>query len=404
MQRSGRLASAVVVLRQYLPGKHVVRVQPRAAAARDGGGLSGKAGDAGGGQYKGRQREDGWNRASTAVVHYVLLERPVTGRDASAAEGATKTTTMKMPSRLALMLSSLTSQPLRTRLEHVFLPRDYRASVSPKFLDYCKWQFVHMTTMTASGVLSMQSLLYAVGVGAGSVPLAAAINWILKDGLGQLGGMLYGSIFGTRFDDDPKRQRFNAVLSLQVSGIVDIITPLFPHHFLLLASVSNFGKNVSYLASSATRAQMNLSFTRTSNLGDVTAKMTSQSIAASVFGTGLGILVSKVTGTEAALLMAAYVPLSLVSIGGNYYSSKFVSLKTFNVQRAEILARHYFTTKVCTPYVAMQGGLDDAQAPLEAIPPPPVVAEAEGIVTAARVYRTPLHVGPNIATLPWQQL
>ena len=36
------------------------------------------------------------------------------------------------------------------------------------------------------GVLSMQALLYAVGVGGAAVPLAAAINWILKDGLGQV--------------------------------------------------------------------------------------------------------------------------------------------------------------------------------------------------------------------------
>lgn len=26
----------------------------------------------------------------------------------------------------------------------------------------------------------------------GSVPLAAAMNWVLKDGLGQLGGVIYG--------------------------------------------------------------------------------------------------------------------------------------------------------------------------------------------------------------------
>ena len=33
----------------------------------------------------------------------------------------------------------------------------------------------------------MQALLFAVGVGAStSIPLAAAINWVLKDGLGQV--------------------------------------------------------------------------------------------------------------------------------------------------------------------------------------------------------------------------
>ena len=59
-------------------------------------------------------------------------------------------------------------------------------------------------------------MLFAVGLGAGAIPLAAAINWILKDGLGQLGGVLYGMFFASKFDSDPKRQRFLATIALQV--------------------------------------------------------------------------------------------------------------------------------------------------------------------------------------------
>ena len=32
---------------------------------------------------------------------------------------------------------------------------------------------------------------FAMGLGAGSIPMAAALNWVLKDGLGQLGGMAF---------------------------------------------------------------------------------------------------------------------------------------------------------------------------------------------------------------------
>lgn len=75
-------------------------------------------------------------------------------------------------------------------LKQTFLPAGYPASVQPTFFTYCQWQFLHMATGSAAGVLSMQALLYAAGLGAGAVPLAAAINWVLKDGLGQLGGVL----------------------------------------------------------------------------------------------------------------------------------------------------------------------------------------------------------------------
>jgi hypothetical protein len=85
------------------------------------------------------------------------------------------------------------------------------------------------------------------------------------------------------------------------STLLEICTPLAPHMFLLLASVANVGrphclpcciahtgtragKNVSWLAASATKAGIHKSFLRHENLSDVTAKSGSQTIAASVAG------------------------------------------------------------------------------------------------------------------------
>ena len=46
-------------------------------------------------------------------------------------------------------------------------------------------------------VLSTQALLIAVGVGTESAaPMAAALNWFMKDGLGQLGGVIFASRLG----------------------------------------------------------------------------------------------------------------------------------------------------------------------------------------------------------------
>ena len=89
--------------------------------------------------------------------------------------------------------------------------------------------------------------------------------------------------------------------------------PVRRHLFLLLASLANVGKNVSWLASSATRAQMHLSLTKHANIGDLTAKITSQSIAASLVGTAVGIGASYITGAEAASIMMAFLPLSAIS-------------------------------------------------------------------------------------------
>lgn len=137
-----------------------------------------------------------------------------------------------------------------------FMPAQYPASVAPPFLRYCQWQFVQMAAGSASGVLSMQALLFAAGLGAGAIPMAAAVNWVLKDGIGQLGGVLYAAVFGAQFDEDPKRQRFRATATLQLATLLEVVTPLVPALFLPLASLANIGKNVAILTISATRAQM----------------------------------------------------------------------------------------------------------------------------------------------------
>jgi len=87
----------------------------------------------------------------------------------------------------------------------------------------------------------MQSLLYAIGLGSNSIPIAAALNWIIKDGLGQLGGVIYAGLVNTQFDSDPKKHRFVSGLALQFSTFLEVLTPLFPQYFLLLASISNIG-------------------------------------------------------------------------------------------------------------------------------------------------------------------
>jgi hypothetical protein len=111
--------------------------------------------------------------------------------------------------------------------------------VTPNYIQYVSWQAAQMVVSSASGVLSMQSLLYAIGVGAGSIPMAAALNWILKDGIGQLGAILFGSWAGHRFDADPKRFRMLGCAAQDAANVLEAVTPLVPHLFLPLASLAN---------------------------------------------------------------------------------------------------------------------------------------------------------------------
>ncbi|KAJ2747582.1 hypothetical protein GGI20_000407 [Coemansia sp. BCRC 34301] len=224
-----------------------------------------------------------------------------------------------------------------TSLLKPFLPADYKNTVTPEYIHYTKWQFVHNTLGSASGVLATQAMLYAMGLGAGALPLSVAINWVLKDGFGQLGGVVYATMVGQKFDSDPKHQRFWSAVWLQSATWLEMLTPLAPHLFLLIGSVANIGKNISWLAMSATKASINKTFCRKENLGDLTAKSGSQATAAGLLGTAVGVLIGATMDVSVYTLIVGFVPLSLISLWGNYKSLLYAITPTLNVERARLM-------------------------------------------------------------------
>jgi hypothetical protein len=71
------------------------------------------------------------------------------------------------------------------------------------------------------------------------VPAAAALNWVLKDGLGRLGKLTVSTKFGRTFDSDLKRSRFTSSVVYDLAALVEMCTPLAPGYFLALATSAN---------------------------------------------------------------------------------------------------------------------------------------------------------------------
>ena len=239
----------------------------------------------------------------------------------------------------------------RDALMTVFLPKDWTHTVTPDYMRYTLWQVVNTISGTVAGTLSTQALLQALGLGAAtSIGLAVTTNWIIKDGFGLLGGVVFAGMMGNRFDASPKRHRFMASLCIQASNLMELITPLVPSLFLPIASLSNIVKNIGWLAASATRASMHKGFTKTDNLGDITAKAGAQATASGLIGTGLGIGVSWALGTEPAMLMAAFLPLSGLNLLSAYMSNRCVVTRHMNVERAELCFKEILLSgQVLTP-------------------------------------------------------
>jgi hypothetical protein len=89
-------------------------------------------------------------------------------------------------------------------------------------------------------------LLYAVGLGKGAIPTAAAVNWVLKDGLGYLSKILL-SKFGRHFDVNPKGWRLFADLLENTAYGLEILTPVFPHLFVPIGAAAGAGRSAAAL-------------------------------------------------------------------------------------------------------------------------------------------------------------
>ncbi|RVX08709.1 Protein root UVB sensitive 4 [Vitis vinifera] len=195
---------------------------------------------------------------------------------------------------------------LHSAVRDFFIPQ----KVSGNYMDYVKWKFLHRVFSSALQVLATQqnlakeepfswkvapvelfvdfvsqkesnyallceaeAMFRAIGIGySRSLPSAAALNWVLKDGLGRLCRCIYTASLASAFDTNLKRVRFSTSVLFSLSIGVELLTPAFPNYFLLLATIANIAKQVTVACYLATGSAVHRSFAIADNLGEVSAK------------------------------------------------------------------------------------------------------------------------------------
>jgi len=120
---------------------------------------------------------------------------------------------------LALALQRNASQAL--------LPRGFPESVRHNYLQYAKWTALGVLCGRVQCVLATQAALFAVGLGGGAIPMAAAIQWVLKDGVGHAAAIVYATSVNTRFDGDAKRFRFQSTVAITLADFISVTMPFF---------------------------------------------------------------------------------------------------------------------------------------------------------------------------------
>ena len=262
------------------------------------------------------------------------------------------TTNARGDDALALLRARIrrSSRRLETRLRDALLPAS--DAVTEDYWEYARFRFFQRAASSGITVFATQQMLTAVGLGATRrLPAAAAVNWVLKDGLGRLGKLSVATNFGRAFDADVKRFRFTSSVVYDLSSLIEMITPFYPQRFLLLATIANVGKSVGITTANVVRAPIQRSFALEENLAEIAAKTSAQQVLADNVGLAFAVGLTAFTNggkmaeanpaLRTALPLAAFVPLAAVDLYCIYRELKAVNLKTVNKERGEIIAEAF---------------------------------------------------------------
>jgi len=245
-----------------------------------------------------------------------------------------------------------------------------------------------------ASIFATQSLLQAVGVGAKrSLPAAATINWVLKDGLGRLGRLTVATRFGESFDADLKRFRYTTSILYAVAISLEYLTPIFPQHFLAMASLANVGKSIGLATFIATQPAFHRSFARSENLADISAKAQAQQMVMDNIGLALSIAATHaVCNNEAARRALPLLALPILGLGDLfciYRELRSVHLRTLNRERTELIIDTWMKTR-CVPGPKKVSREESFVLPevLTAGPMPMVICSLDKLITNEEEFDT----------------
>ncbi|XP_054824695.1 protein root UVB sensitive 4 isoform X2 [Prosopis cineraria] len=214
--------------------------------------------------------------------------------------------------------------------------------VADSYMDYVKWKFLHRVFSSALQVLATQAMFKAIGVGHSySLPSSAALNWVLKDGIGRLSRCIYTASLASAFDTNLKRVRFSTSILFVASIGLELLTPAFPQYFLLLATIANIAKQISLACYLATRSAVHQSFAVVDHLGEISAKAQIQTVCFDNLGLVLAALINmlfeKYLRRQVGLHFLIYLIFAGMDLLGIYQGLKLVHLRTLTKDRLEII-------------------------------------------------------------------
>lgn len=167
--------------------------------------------------------------------------------------------------------------------------------------------------------------------------MATTLAWVMKDGVGMLGSLLFAYLCSDLFEINVKEWRLVADILCNVALTVDMLVSFLPNWFLELTSISSICKACCGLVAGATRARISSHFAHKGHLADVTAKESTQETAVTLLGLGLGLIVTKVVADNKVFAWGLFFSLMVLHQYANYELVRVLVLDTLNPQRIYLI-------------------------------------------------------------------
>uniref|UniRef100_A0A1A8JF30 Chromosome 16 open reading frame 58 n=1 Tax=Nothobranchius kuhntae TaxID=321403 RepID=A0A1A8JF30_NOTKU len=228
----------------------------------------------------------------------------------------------------------------------VFLPQGYPESVSDDYLQYQFWDTVQAFSSSLSGTLATQASLKGVGVGNQAATVAGAtITWLLRDGTGMLGRILFAWRKGSKLDSEAKKWRLFADVLNDIAMFMEILAPYFPAFFTLIVCTAGIFKSIVGVAGGATRAALTVHQARRDNMADISAKDGSQETLVNLAGLLVSLILIPLVTDNPGLTLSLFFLFTILHLFSNYKAVRSVVMETFNEARISIVLQQYLTDR-----------------------------------------------------------
>jgi hypothetical protein len=190
-----------------------------------------------------------------------------------------------------------------------------------------------------------------VGVGNAQATSTAAITqWIIRDGSGMIGRILFAWTQGSNLDNNAKTWRFMADILNDIAMTLEIMVSSFPTLFLPLVCTGSILKSIVGMAGGATRAALTQHQAQRGNIADVSAKDGTQETALVLVGMLLSLVLTPLIGDSQFMTWLFFCLFTFLHLLSNYLAVRGVKMNKFNRERFNLAFKAFSASgKVPTP-------------------------------------------------------